>query len=1143
MITRSSLRSTPRWRGPVFLFIILVMLFAIGSRMAQAQTFRGAINGTVTDQSGAVVPGAMVEAVHASTGVSLKAVSSSAGEFAFRDIPVGTYTINVTIAGFKPEKIAGVPVSAGTVYTLPVKLGIASAGETVEVSADALALDTTSTVQTTDIPNQVIQDTPMNGRDFTQLVAVTPGYAGYSGGGYGSINGSRPDMINWQIEGADNNDIWWNIPAANQGGISGIAGVTLPLDAIDQVSVVTQAGPDIGRSPGATVNLSIKSGTNQIHGTLYYYNRNEALAAKSQLALTKPELRNQQFGYSAGGPILKDRLFLFTTYEDQRFTIGVNQPSTEPSAGYQAAATSILNAYNVPVNQVATNLLNGTGNYQGLWPANALTGPATPFNYTNPENEFGFSHNGLVKADYSINQNNKLSFKWYVGQGPQTAPTVSLLTPYYEVGPMHVQNYSLTYNTVLTPRLSNQIFAGVNYYNQAFSDASTNYNPIGLGLNTAATAPSLVGAPRIQIAAPSASSGLGSSSDGFDSVGGIPNSGRNDITGHLDESLSWTVGRHEMHFGGEFRQAQVDDFYQADQRGTFVFDGTQGPWSGNAGTSCDALTNSAPGSVTLPAADTSDPRFLQLADFLAGCFNAGGTSIVEGNPKRQVFLNSYGLFAQDTFQITPRLNINYGMRYEYEGPIHDGSKDLSTFLPGAPNGLAVAGVNIPNLYQQYHAGYGPRVGLAWQPGRDDKTVIRAGFGLGYDNPNVVNFLNSRFSSNGGAFGVQDNPAGSVQTIDTAPAVGVVSFGTPIFPNALSASNTCLTNPSVVQANCSSINVFSINQNLRPGYVENYNLNLQRTLTNNIEMQIGYVGSSGRRLRALLDINQAGIGSGGANSTRAYFAQYPNYGVINQIQSVATSDYNALQATLRISNWHGLIAQSAYTLGHSLDEISEIYLYNPQNSLCFKCEYGNSDFDVRNTSVSYLSYMVPALAHGPKALVGGWQLNSLLTFHGGQPFTIYSSNSGSSGTNEFAERSNLTPGINPNSGISKSVQGNSTTGYYVNWTSTAYTPSLNGQFGNSHRNDLHGPGFSDVDLSVFKNTKIGSRINTQFRVEMFNLFNRLNLAAPGDGFCTDTNNGANPNACAISTTIGANYGAPGIGAGEPFNTQLALKIIF
>lgn len=356
--------------------LVLGVLLALPAA-SFGQTFRGGINGTVTDPTGEGVPGATILIVNAGTGASLKALSSSAGEFSFQDLPVGGYLVNVSASGFTSEKIQGVPVSAGTIYTLPVKLQIQATGDTVEVSADALALDTTSTVETTDIPSETVQNTPMNGRDFTQLIAVTPGYSGYSGGGYGSVNGSRPDMVNWQIEGADNNDVWWNIPAVNQGGVSGIAGITLPLDAIDQVSVVTQASADTGRSPGATVNLSIKSGTNQLHGTAYYYNRNEALAAQSQLSSTKPELRNQQFGFSAGGPIWRDRLFFFTTYEGQRFLIGVNAPSTEPSAAYQTAATSILSAYGIPVNQTALNLLKGSGSNAGLWPAAALTGPAS----------------------------------------------------------------------------------------------------------------------------------------------------------------------------------------------------------------------------------------------------------------------------------------------------------------------------------------------------------------------------------------------------------------------------------------------------------------------------------------------------------------------------------------------------------------------------------------------------------------------------------------------------------------------------------------------------------------------------------------------------------------------------------------------
>lgn len=1117
-----------------FLVCFLMLVAAIGTN---AQTFRGGINGVVTDPSGAVVPGASVEAANSATGISYKTITSSGGEFVFQDLPLGSYNITVSATEFKVEKVQSVPVSAGKVYTLPVALSISSTAQVVEVSANAIALDTTSTVQTTDIPEQTVQSIPMNGRDFTQMIAVMPGYAGYAGGGYGSVNGTRPDMVNWQIEGADNNDAWWNIPAANQGGVSGIAGVTLPIDAIEQFSVVTQASPETGRNPGATVNLAIKSGTNQLHGSAYYFNRNEALAAQSQLSTTKPELRNQQFGFSTGGPIWRDRAFFFVTYEEQKFIIGVNQPSTEPSTAYQTVALEQLNAWGIPENQASVNLLNGTGSYAGLWPAAALTGPATPYNYFSPANETGISHNGLIKLDYTLTANNKLSFKWYVGQGPQIAPTVSLLAPYFEVAPMHVQNYSLTWNSVFSPRMTNQLFAGVNYFNQSFSDADNSFNPIGLGLNTGVTDPSLAGAPRIQIAPPAASSGLGASADGFDYVGATVESGRNDITGHLNEALSWTVGKHELRFGGEFRQTQIDDFYQSGQRGTFVFDGSQGPWSGNTGTACDALATTTP---TAPPS-TSDPEHVYaLADFLAGCYDSSVTNIVQGDPKRQIFVNTWAVFGQDAWQLTPRFNLNYGLRYEYIGPMHDPWKDLTTFLSGAPNGIAIAGVNIPTLYPQWYGGWGPRAGFSWQPFANGKMVVRGGFGLGFDSPNIVNLLNSRFSSNGGPFGVQDNPAGSSPVVETSPIAPTIptgtAYGSDVFLNESSPTNPCIVDPN--SPDCPSANLFAVSQKLRPGYVENYNFNIQQNLGRGAIAQVGYVGSQGHHLRDLVDINQAALGSGGVNSARPYGSLYPNYGVINEIQSEAISNYNSLQALLRFASWHGLTSQASYTWAHALDLQSEIYLYNPQNSFCLRCEYGNSDFDVRNTFSAYFTYDVPSGSRGPAWLVKGWQLNSLWNFHGGQPFTIYSSNSGGSGTGEYAERANIVPGVSPYQGVSHSVQGDASSGYYVNWLNpNAFAPSANGAYGDSQRNMLHGPGYSDVDLSVFKSTHITERVTAQFRVEMFNLFNRLNLASPGDGYCTDSST------CTIGTTIGSNYGAPGIGAGEPFNTQLALKILF
>jgi len=276
------------------------------------QTFRGGINGTVTDQSGAVVPGVSIEAVDAATGVSHKTVSSSAGGFTFQDLPLGQYQITASASGFQTAKIEKVPVTAGAVYTLPIKFSVERTATTVEVDAAALTLDTTSSTQVAEVGGESLQDTPLNGRDFTQLVILTPGFSNSGAGGYGSLNGTRANQINWQIDGIDNNDLWHNIPAVNQGGVSGIAGIILPIDAVDQFSAQTQAAPESGRNPGGSVNLSLKSGTNTLHGSLYYYNRNEFFGATNPFtAPVKQEVRDYNYGFSAGGPIAKDRLFWF----------------------------------------------------------------------------------------------------------------------------------------------------------------------------------------------------------------------------------------------------------------------------------------------------------------------------------------------------------------------------------------------------------------------------------------------------------------------------------------------------------------------------------------------------------------------------------------------------------------------------------------------------------------------------------------------------------------------------------------------------------------------------------------------------------------------------------------------------------------
>src|SRR5271168_3509203 len=324
---------------------IVIALFVCAGH---AQTFRGAISGTVTDPSGAVIPNAQVKATETATGLEYNTVTTSDGEFSFQDIPLGIYKVTVTAPGFPPYTVDKVEVAAGTIYSLPIKLSMQQQSTTVEVSAAALSLDTTTQTQSMTISTQLVQDLPLNGRDFTQMIALAPGYSGYSVGGYGSLNGTRPNQMNWQIDGVDNNDFWHNIPAVNQGGVSGIAGVVMPIDAVDEFSAQTSSGPEGGRNAGGTVNVVTKSGGNDIHGSVYYYNRNEAFGDPSPFFAPSPEVpkappeRNENYGFSLGGPILKNKLFYFANYEKQQFIFGLSGVATEPSSAWITQAQALL---------------------------------------------------------------------------------------------------------------------------------------------------------------------------------------------------------------------------------------------------------------------------------------------------------------------------------------------------------------------------------------------------------------------------------------------------------------------------------------------------------------------------------------------------------------------------------------------------------------------------------------------------------------------------------------------------------------------------------------------------------------------------------------------------------------------------------
>lgn len=367
----------------IFPIALLLLVSALNAIPLNAQTFRGGIAGTVQDPSGASVPNAKITLLEQQTGLTRETTATANGTYAFQDLPLGQYTVTIDAAGFSQSKIKNITTRPGEVYSLSPRLGLAGSSMSLDVNANALSLDTESSTNTAVVSDKAVANVPLNGRDFRTLLNIVPGY-----NGAGSLNGARANQNNYQIDGADNNDIWQNGAAANQGGVGNIAGVTIPLDAIDQFSVQSQGNAEIGRNGGGLVSMAIKSGTNAIHGSAYYYNRNEFFAARNPFlpsTTRKGALRNQQFGGSFGGPIIKNHLFYFVNYERQQYTIQNAALAVEPTAPYIAAATNLLTAHGITVSQLSKNLLV-------LWPdANGPGAVNASGNYYDPTPQHGYS--------------------------------------------------------------------------------------------------------------------------------------------------------------------------------------------------------------------------------------------------------------------------------------------------------------------------------------------------------------------------------------------------------------------------------------------------------------------------------------------------------------------------------------------------------------------------------------------------------------------------------------------------------------------------------------------------------------------------------------------------------------------------------
>ena len=1079
-------------------FLIAILLL---STFAAAQSYRGSIRGTVTDPSGAVIPNATVTATSLATDQVRTVQSSAEGSYVIAELPAGLYKLEVKIQGFAYYQ-ARVDVAVGLDTTQDAQMRV-TADDVVEVNETTAPLvEETRDVLGQVIENRLVVELPLNGRDFGKLVALTPGVTVEGSGvagtekGFGqfNINGNRDRSNNYMLDGTDNNDPFFNNSALNQVGITGAPASLLPIDAIQEFNLQSQYAAEYGRNSGAAVNVLTKSGTNHLHGSVFYFLRNSALDARNYFNPApdpKGAFKNNQYGASLGGPLVKDKTFFFAAFDGQRERVTSNYTLLVPTALQISDAQSYALANGVAPSSGLTKLLNyfpaATGCSAGGTPSSTgcLGGSGTFGGAVEDKNDLD---NGIIKIDHYFTQSEQFSARYAISNSNQVFPLGSVggygsgsrLAAFAQTSPTRVNVASGSLLSTLSPSLVNELRFGYSRYNTSFSTLDANVNPLtdfGLNMGTGK-----LGVPEIDFG------GL------LDNIGAsaysIPR-GRTSQTYQLLDNFTMIRGLHTFKFGAEFRRSVIDNFNDNLERGLLTLD-TYDP---------NGYDNSGNPIGPFP----SDPVEQLLTNYYLGFFDYGFNADT-GNTQRTTFNNGFSFFAQDDWRIRKNLTLNLGLRWEYFGPLGETHNLLSNL--GSDGLLHMTS----QPYKKDWNNFGPRIGLAWN--LFNGTVVRAGYGIYYDYVPQNNLIANYTAS----AGLATNPIGPkpVLSMDyNQGAFNGTAPGTPVF--------TVSTGPQ---------NIFAVPQNFATPYTQSWNLNIQQELGKAAALQVGYVGSKGTRLTRLYDANQD-------------FTN-PNYNAIDVLATISNSTYHALQTTLNARSWKGLSGFANYTWSKSLDDASDGIDFNfasaafPQNSdNPVQGEHGASTFDTRHRFTGSLNYEIPTWHAAPAALARGWQLNTIATLQSGRPIPLINSND-TSGTYNYHQRPNIVPGVNP-----ILPNWNPATGYL---NPLAFQQPADGTFGNMQRDSIYGPHYTDVDFSLTKTTPLSEHMNLQFRAEFFNIFNHTNFALPNGTITPGVNADGTINTSAgpqgqITQTPDVAQGNPGLGGGGPRVIQFGLRLQF
>jgi hypothetical protein len=1119
------------------ILLVFVLLAAVS---LSAQTFRGTILGTVTDPSGAVVAGAKVSVKNTGTGLERSTETSGDGSYSLPELPIGTYNVTVSQQGFQTFVATGVTVDVATERRVDTTLKTGEITTKVEVSADELAMvETTTNTLGGVLTAQIVQDMPVNGRDYTKLIYMNPGVAGSpdqisdSPGSYGefSMNGARGRSNNYLLDGTDMNDGYRNDPAINEAGVFGTPSTILPIDAVAEVNVLSNFEPEYGRNAGAVVNIVTKSGTNAFHGSAGEYFRNSALDARNYFNIAsqpKAPFHNNQFGASLGGPIVKDKTFFYADYEGQREPVGVvtvaNVPNTGSGPNGQLAPADATNS-------VIAQLLA-----KNPWPAPNL--PSGQASVVSPS--FNDLTSFIAKIDQQFNPSNILTGRYFFGDSIQSFPLAltasgGQLPGFNTFTPTRVQLVSISYTHTIGSNKVNELRYGWNRFAEGFFPGDQNFHPSSIHLCAASDTSQCSGGGPFDSGMPivlvSGFAQLGSTSS-------VPRH-RFDTNNQVIDNFSWKLNKHDVKLGVDFHRTSIQQYFDKYFRGRLKFNG-------------DA---------------TGDP----LQDFLSGKVDSGFQYF--GNSLRHTHENNFGFYVQDSFRPTQRLTINYGLRWDYFGVVKEKNNLLSNITSVSPapgtGTFTLTQVGQPGLSSLYNPDkkdFAPRISAAWDVLGKGRTVVRAGFGMFYDSFSQDMVLGhlpyAPFFDPGPAY----NNFGPQPILSTGAIGGAIVPGNPVYAATTSCGYEC--------------DVFGFDRNIKSPYMENYNLNIQQQISSKAVLQVGYVGSQGHRLWRFFDLAQpseaqinaadvacACIQDFGVDARPLNGNPYGAYYVLQE-NSTGKSNYNAIQASLRITGWHGVTSIANYVWSKSLDNSSDGEDFQPNaaqpnDSTRPWLEYGPSNFNIPHRFTWNFSYDFPNRGGSMQKLKNGWGLNSIATLQSGQPFHLnYNFWDDYSGSGNAFDRPDVVGPIvyhkrDPYNYLDLSSFAIPCTVNVAVATGLASDCAIGTRhFGNMGRNSLSGPTFKEWNFSLYKKTVITERITMKLGAEFFNILNHPNFANPLlPAFIADAGytgvfglNGAGNRevtvgSLPITATGDVGIGNPFIGGGGPRGIQLSAVFKF